>query len=144
MECAPGPGLEAGILADARTWLNEGGTLEADEPAPVAPCRVSLAVPETWNGDTVPRDAVADWCGTRSGQGITLVLNPIPCASGGVVASWVSGAAPSSLDPAWQRKIEAAAVDFLNDLAEDVQPVERSGLRLAVPITWNGEQVDRA
>lgn len=139
----PVAGLEAGILADARTWLNEGGTVNADEPAPVEPCRVSLAVPETWNGDTVPRDAVAAWCGTRSGQGMTLVLNPIPCASGGVVASWVSGAAPSSLDPAWQRKTEAAAVDFLNDLAEDVQPVERSGLRLAVPITWNGEQVDR-
>ena len=29
----PVPGLEAGILADARTWLHEGGTLDPDEPA---------------------------------------------------------------------------------------------------------------
>ncbi|UHS65817.1 hypothetical protein Ah13B_02 [Aeromonas phage AhMtk13b] len=142
----PLPGVERSILADARTWLNEVGTLdddEADEPAAMPPCRLTLAVPETWKGDTVPRDAVADWCGTRSGQGIKLVLNPIPCATGGVVVSWVSGATPSSLDPALQRKLEAAAVDFLNSLAEDVQPVERSGLRLVVPITWYGEQVDR-
>ena len=29
----PVAGLEAGILADARTWLHEGGTLDPDEPA---------------------------------------------------------------------------------------------------------------
>ncbi len=73
----PVAGLEAGILADARTWLDELGALEDEdaaepvdlddvpaEPAsvtPCDPCEGRIFVPRNWNGYTVDRSMLQAW-----------------------------------------------------------------------------------
>lgn len=144
----PVPGLEAGILADARTWLHEGGTLDPDEPAAVEPCRMLMAIPRDWNGRAINFDTVGEWCAERS-NGFTLELSPTVCEPGGVVVSWASGADPVSVRPGLGRQLEARAVDFLNALypAEPADPaeiaLEPARILLAVPRRWNGSTVDR-
>ena len=153
----PVAGLEAGILADARTWLhegartwsNEGDTLDAepaDEPAPVAPCRMSIAFPRTWNDHLIDFEMVRAWCAERS-HGFKLEPAPTVCEPGGVVASWLSGADPVSVRPGLGRELEALAVDFLNALypAEPASVVKCSPCtaRIVVPKTWNGYAVSR-
>lgn len=136
----PLPGVERSILADARTWLNEVGTL-ADEPAAMPPCRLTLAVPEHWNGEDINRDVVATWCRTMSGQGFTLELFSIPCAAGGVVVSWLSGAAPSGLNPALQHELEGRAVAFLHALGNG-SASDPCNVRILVPTVWNDYAVN--
>ncbi|WCZ66147.1 hypothetical protein phiA034_gene0064 [Aeromonas phage phiA034] len=145
----PVAGLEAGILADARTWLHEGGTLDAepaDEPAPVEPCRMSIAFPRTWNAHLIDFEMVRAWCAERS-HGFKLEPAPTVCEPGGVVASWLSGADPVSVRPGLGRELEALAVDFLNALypAEPATVAECSPCtaRIVVPKTWNGYAVSR-
>lgn len=147
----PAGGLEAGILADARTWLDEVGTLEAeraDEPAAVERCRMSLAVPRSWNDRAIDVEMIRAWCAER--HGLTLELSPTVCEPGGVVVSWLSGADPVSVRPGLGRELEARAVDFLNALypAEPAEPVEqgrpdKARILLAVPRRWNGAVIDR-
>ena len=73
----PVAGLEAGILADARTWLDELGALEDEdaaepvdlddvpaEPASVTKCSACTArivVPKSWNGYAVNREPLQAW-----------------------------------------------------------------------------------
>lgn len=70
----PVAGLEAGILADARTWLDELGALEDEdaaepvalddvpaEPASVTPCEGRIFVPRDWNGYAVDRSMLQAW-----------------------------------------------------------------------------------
>lgn len=73
----PVAGLEAGILADARTWLDELGALEDEdaaepvdlddvpaEPAAVVKCSACTArivVPKSWNGYAVSREPLQAW-----------------------------------------------------------------------------------
>ena len=141
----PVGGLEAGILADARTWLNEVGTLgddEADEPAVMPPCRLTLAVPESWNGEDIQRDVVATWCRTMSGQGFTLELFSIPCAAGGVVVSWVSGAVPATLGNELRHELEARAVAFLHAMGNGTAS-DPCSVRIRVPAMWNDCTVNK-
>lgn len=144
----PLPGVERSILADARTWLNEVGTLDddpaddlADEPAAMPPCRLTLAVPESWNGEDIQRDVVATWCRTMSGQGFTLELFSIPCAAGGVVVSWVSGAAPSTLGNQLRHELEGRAVAFLHALGNG-SASDPCNVRILVPTVWNDYAVN--
>lgn len=140
----PVSGLEAGILADARTWLHEGGTLDADEPAAVEPCRMLMAIPRDWNGRAINFDTVGEWCAEQS-NGFTLELSPTVCEPGGVVVSWASGVTPASIRPGLGRQLEASAVDFLNALypAEPVADSATHSARIVVPEFWNGYAVDQ-
>lgn len=105
----PVAGLEAGILADARTWLHEGGTLDADEPAePAEPVEraapvaaYALAVPETWNGEQVDRAALAGWLAGMARQwphGVAVELSQTVNRMGdGATLAHVSGPEASAL-----------------------------------------------
>lgn len=105
----PVAGLEAGILADARTWLHEGGTLDADEPAePAEPVEraapvaaYALAVPETWNGEQVDRAALAGWLAGMARQwphGVAVELSQtVNRMADGATLAHVSGPEASAL-----------------------------------------------
>lgn len=119
----PVAGLEAGILADARTWLHEGGTLDADEPAePVA--AYALAVPATWNGEQVDRAALAGWLAGMARQwphGVAVELSPtVNRMDDGATLAHVSGPEASAM------LVQDLRVDVRAWLNEHTEAVRRA------------------